>query len=70
MAEDKSITKWFGENLAELLGDKIIKVYKNFDKTRYTQTIKKECKNLGYTKRIELHADILRELLPESYSER
>ena len=69
MAEDTSITKWFGENLAELLGDKIINVYKDFDKTRYTQTIKKECKNLGYTKRIELHADILRELLPESYSE-
>jgi 3-methyladenine DNA glycosylase AlkC len=69
MKEDKSITQWFGENLAELLGDKIINVSKDFDKTRYTQTIKKECKNLGYTKRIELHADILRELLPESYSE-
>jgi 3-methyladenine DNA glycosylase AlkC len=69
MADDKGITQWFGENLAELLGDKIINVYEDFDKTRYTTTIKKEVKNLGYTKRIELHADHLRELLPEPYSE-
>ena len=69
MADDKSITKWFGENLAELLGDKIVNVYKDFDKTRYIKTIKKNCKDLGYTKRIELHADILREFLPEPYSE-
>ncbi|MCU0644981.1 MAG: DNA alkylation repair protein [bacterium] len=69
MVEDKSITKWFGENLAELLGDKIQKLYKDFDKTRYVKTIKKECKELGYTKRIELHADILKELLPQPYSQ-
>ena len=69
MADDKSITKWFGENLAELFGDKIVNVYKDFDKTRYIKTIKKNCKDLGYTKRIELHADILREFLPEPYSE-
>jgi 3-methyladenine DNA glycosylase AlkC len=69
MVEDKSITKWFGENLAELLGDKIQKLSKDFDKTRYVKTIKKECKELGYTKRIELHADILKELLPQPYSQ-
>ena len=57
------------DNLAELLGDKIIRVYKDFDKTGYTKTIKKDCKDLGYIKRLELHADILRELLPEPYSE-
>lgn len=67
MAEDKGITKWFGDNLAELLANKICKVHKSFDKSSYIARIKKECKDLGYTKRIELHADVLRELLPQSY---
>lgn len=67
MAEDKSITKWFGDNLAKLLSNKIKIVYKDFDSEAYVKTIKKECKDLGYTKRIELHADVLREYLPPSY---
>lgn len=65
MAE--GITKWFGENLAKILADKIKAVYREFDDKKYISTIKKECKNLGYTARIELHADTLRQLLPESY---
>jgi 3-methyladenine DNA glycosylase AlkC len=69
MTEGKSITKWFGANLAELLADKIRTVNRKFDKARYIARIKKECNDLGYSKRIELHADVLRELLPPSYSE-
>ncbi len=68
MKEDKSITKWFGDNLAKLLADKINKVYKDFNSEKYIETIKRESKELGYTKRIELHADVLREYLPQSYS--
>lgn len=68
MANDKSITKWFGENLAELLAEKIRTIYKDFDSKTYINTIKRECKNLGYTKRIELHADVLKEHLPQAYS--
>lgn len=67
MAEDKSITKWFGDNLAKLLADKINTVYKNFNSEEYIETIKRESKDLGYTKRIELHADVLRKYLPQSY---
>lgn len=67
MIEDKSITKWFGDNLAKLLADKINKVHKDFNSEKYIETIKREAKDLGYTKRIELHADVLREYLPQSY---
>jgi 3-methyladenine DNA glycosylase AlkC len=67
MAEDKSITKWFGDNLAKLLADKIKTVYKDFDSGIYIKTIKQKCNNLTYTQRIELHADVLKELLPQSY---
>lgn len=67
MTKDKSITKWFGDNLAELLADKILKTHKDFNKSKYTKTIKKECADLSYTKRVELHADVLKELLPQSY---
>jgi len=69
MENDKSITKWFGENLAILLSDKIKPIYSEFDSKAYVSIIKKECQDLSYTKRIELHADILRKLLPESYAQ-
>lgn len=67
MAEDNGITKWFGDNLAKLIADKIKTVYEDFDGAKYIQTIKRECKDLSYTKRIELHADVLKEYLPQSY---
>lgn len=67
MEDDKSIKKWFGENLALIISDKIKPIYKEFDSKAYFSIIKKECPDLSYTKRVELHADILRKLLPESY---
>jgi len=69
MENDKSITKWFGSNLAVLLSNKIQPIYKEFDSEGYSSIIHQECVGLSYTQRIELHADILRQLLPESYSE-
>lgn len=69
MTAEKSISKWFGENLAELLSEKIIAVYKDFNKIKYIELIKMECGNLGYTQRIDLHANLLREFLPVSYKE-
>jgi len=68
MSDDKSITKWFGENLARLLAEKINKAYKGFDSEQYIQTIKQGSSNLGYTKRVELHAEALRKCLPQSYA--
>lgn len=67
MTKDKSITKWFGENLAKLLADKIRTIDKDFNSDKYISSIKRECNNLSYTKRIELHADVLSECLPQSY---
>ncbi len=69
MSEDRSITQYFGDNLAELLAKKIKLVYKDFDSKTYIENVRKKCLNLGYTKRIELHAEELFKLLPESYSE-
>lgn len=66
---DKSITQWFGDNLAELLSGKISALWKDFDSKEYIRTVRRECKNLGYTGRLELHADLLRSLLPEHYPE-
>ena len=68
MNEDKSITKWFGENLAKQLADKIAPVYPGFDSNTYCKGIARNAKDLGYTARIELHADMLRELLPIDFT--
>lgn len=69
MTEDKSISKWFWEHLAVLLADKICQIYKKFDRQAYIHTISEECKELSYTKRVELHAETLQKRLPSSYAE-
>ncbi|MEX0896046.1 MAG: DNA alkylation repair protein [Patescibacteria group bacterium] len=69
MEKDNSVTQWFGDNLAKLLAEKITSVYKEFDSESYIKSIKKECKDLSYSKRVELHAKRLREFLPQPYPE-
>lgn len=67
MEKDNSITKYFGTNLAELLGEKIIEVYKNFPRQEYINAIERQCESLSYTKRVELHADELKNFMPQDY---
>lgn len=69
MAKDSGITQYFGANLAELLSDKILEVYTDFPKDKYIQAIDNACKDLSYTRRIELHADELKNCLPEDFDE-
>ncbi|PID82553.1 MAG: 3-methyladenine DNA glycosylase [Clostridiales bacterium] len=70
MSEDRSIKKWFGDNLAELLSEKINMITKNFDSKNYIDSIRDQCEELGYTKRIELHADMLNRYLPGTYPDK
>ncbi|PIE47906.1 MAG: 3-methyladenine DNA glycosylase [Gammaproteobacteria bacterium] len=65
--QDKGITQYFGDNLAKILAEKIKVVYTDFDSKTYIENIKEKCVDLGYTKRIELHAQELKQLLPNSY---
>jgi 3-methyladenine DNA glycosylase AlkC len=67
MGRDKGITQYFGANLAELLADKILEVYRDFPKRDYVNAIKRKCQNAGYTQRIEIHADELHECLPKQF---
>ncbi len=69
MAKDRSITQYFGDNLAKLLAEKIQVVYKDFDSATYIKNIREKCGTLGYTKRIELHAEELYQLLPDTYAQ-
>jgi 3-methyladenine DNA glycosylase AlkC len=69
MEKDNSITKYFGDNFAELLTEKIHKIYSKFDGDTYIKEIKEKCIDKSYTKRIELHADELKRFLPEDYKE-
>ncbi len=69
MSEDRSITKWFGANLAVILSEKILSVYDEFNSDRYITMIQENSSELSYTKRIELHADALRENLPPDYKD-
>ena len=67
MENDNGITKYFSANLAELLSDKILEVYKDFNKNDYLASIDENCNSLGYTQRIELHAENLHTYLPSDF---
>lgn len=64
-----SITEAFGEDLAILLSEKISTVYKKFDSKGFIRDTKKEVVGKSYTQRIEVIADLLKEYLPEKYTE-
>ncbi len=61
------ITELFGANLAELLADKIVPVYKKFDKAGFIKTTAKHTAGKTYTQRIEVIADELHAFLPDNY---
>ncbi len=67
MKKDYSITQHFGDNLAELLSEKIQIVFSEFDSKRYINSIKEKCLTKTYTQRIDLHATELRNYLPNEY---
>ncbi len=64
-----SIANAFGENLAVLLSEKIGVVYEKFDTKGFVHSVKREVAGKSYTQRIEIIADLLREYLPQKYSE-
>jgi 3-methyladenine DNA glycosylase AlkC len=67
MNNEKGITQYFGANLSEILSDKIKSVYPDFDEKAYIGAVTRKFSKLGYTKRIELHAQELRKCLPQNY---
>lgn len=62
-----SITAVFGESLAQLLADKIVRVHKTFDTKQFVQAVKKEVVGKKYTQRVEIIADNLKKFLPTQY---
>jgi 3-methyladenine DNA glycosylase AlkC len=64
-----SITEAFGENLAILLAEKISTVYKKFDTKGFVRDTKKQVVGKSYTQRIEVIANLLKQYLPEKYTE-
>jgi 3-methyladenine DNA glycosylase AlkC len=67
MSDEKGITQYFGVNLAELLSYKIKSVYPSFDDKSYIAAVTNEITRMGYTQRIELHAQELFKRLPQDY---
>jgi len=69
MATDYSITAYFGRNLAELLSDKILLNYAEFNRNEFCVMIESEVEGKAYTQRIEIIARRLEEYLPDSYEQ-
>ncbi|MCU0660323.1 MAG: DNA alkylation repair protein [Candidatus Pacebacteria bacterium] len=64
-----SITEAFGANLAQLLAEKITPIYKKFDAKGFVGATKKAVIGKTYTQRIEIIACLLKEYLPEKYTQ-
>lgn len=69
MDNDKGITQYFGVNLAEKLSERIKSIYRDFNDESYIEAIGNQVTDLGYTKRIELHARELSNYLPQNYED-
>lgn len=69
MTSEKGITQYVGANLAELLSNKILLAYEDFNKKDYFTAINENCNNLGYSQRIALHAEQLHRNLPKDFKQ-
>lgn len=69
MATNYSITEYFGKNLAELLSEKILQVYPDFDSHSFISKIEALVVEKTFTQRIFVIAEQLQKHLPENYDE-
>ena len=60
--ENGGLAVYFGENLAQILSQKIKAVYPKFDAQSYYRKIAATTPNFGYSQRILAHANALNEL--------
>ena len=65
--ENGGLAVYFGENLAQILSQKIKAVYPKFDAQSYCGQIAESTPNFGYSQRILAHANALNELLPPDF---
>lgn len=67
MGTDYSITEKFGANLAQLLAEKIGKVYPEFNADRFIQDTDNRTVGQTYTQRVATLAELLKNYLPADY---
>lgn len=64
-----SIAEAFGADLARLLAQKISAVHKGFDTKGFVRSVERGVMGKTYTERIALFADLLKQYLPERYTD-
>lgn len=69
MGTSYSITDKFGEDLARLLAEKIVKRYTDFQSAAFIKEVAVSTKGKTYTQRVEVIADLLDIHLPFAYKE-
>lgn len=63
-----SITDLFGEHLANILAQKIVRIYKNFSVSEFIHDITQEVIGQKYTVRLDIIASNLRKYLPKEFA--
>lgn len=67
MTNEKGITQYFGADLAAMLSEKLLAVFPDFNHGSYIAAVEEHCGNLGYSARVELHADEIQRHLPDDF---
>lgn len=66
MGTNYSITEQFGANLAELLAEKICKVYHEFDTVHFIQDTANKTIGQSYTQRVATLAELLKNIFQQT----
>ena len=64
MTEKMKLADWFGVNLSELLAEKIVIVYPEFDESGFIASVQAEYREKTLTQRVTLIAEVLHRFLP------
>lgn len=67
MTEKIKLADYFGVNLAELLAEKIVIVYPEFDESSFIASVQAEYREKTLTQRVTLIAEALHRFLPRDY---
>lgn len=65
----KKLKYWFDKKLAEMLAGRIQPHFKKFDEKRFVKAVDRGTRDLELKDRVELIADLLKEQLPDDFTE-
>lgn len=62
-----NLSDQFGLDLVIILSEKLLQVYPEFNSNQYKDQVLSKCSGLSYSQRVQLHAELLYQYLPQDF---